>query len=235
MLTRTHLLAAGIATAIAAVAGIEAAETTPDSLVPVMLMWRMPQVNGASVEVVNDLGYRITLTAARVTSSSVELIPCEADASRVSAGDRPAQTAMVRIEDVLDMPAGALLDRISPRPTRYCEARYVVGRAPAASLRGTSRAGASVVLAGAYRQPATDKMVPFAIESGIGDGVVTPLQLAEQPFAATFDPGMRVVVTRDLARAFKGVDFATMSKDEIARRFLHSLLAATRVAVEPPV
>lgn len=246
-------LMSAAAMATIAVAGRERTTDQREHQVSVELAWQAPEIHAAALDFTNDLGYRIHVTMARVTTYSVELIPCDVELFRKlqqppqtssidviaranaahAPADRPTRTVVAITEDALAATSRTLLDRVSPPPYRYCEAHYLVGRDAPSKLREKNRPPRSVVIAGTYVAPDTTGVVPFQIETGIAHGIVVPLIAANgEAFAATLPAGAKVVVARNLAAAFDGIDFAAMQSPEAARQFLRSLMAETRVTVE---
>jgi hypothetical protein len=211
---------------------------------------------GDGWETANDLGYRIRVSRGWVTSYSVELVECPKDAMR-STAERIMATAWSIIEGtawaghlsgtpnpaaVHPMQVESLIDstvyevgRVMLAPQAYCQLHYLVARAgpDAVGLPTTfDMRDATLHLEGSYRAAGTTTETPFTLHSASAYGQL--FDHVAGGAALHFDSGQnaaRVVVRRDRARMFDGVDFAHMAERQQASQILKALVDHTQIEV----
>ena len=189
-------------------------------------------------KVVNDLGYEVEVSAGRLVTRSVELVPCHYQPAQppqawlwdllspasVYAGHgsllpNPAKTTRSYEEDLTALSDVEIEKREVSYP-EYCQAHYLIARPT-----GTGPTATSLELRGSYRKGG--KSEAFVIASKLAYG-----ELKDLDAAVDIVGGINVSIERSLARLFDGVDFDSM--DERARDLsvLRSMVSNTTVRAE---
>ena len=203
----------------------------------------------------NDLGHRVEVEAAWLTTWSTALVPCpeavgsrarslgwfagraltelglnptEAFAGHTGIGD-PSALDLPQLEDLIRLATVDAAPMEVP-PRRYCTLPVRVARppgAPAAVLPGgIDLSRTSLFVRGRWTVPG-GKPLPFIIQTARADGVLLPL-----PAPGVIDTGRqdaRVTVWRSVGTLFDGVDLPQMEPAEVERRAMRNLRDSVRL------
>lgn len=209
----------------------------------------------------NDMGYEIELSRLMINTYSVELIPCDEDLFRrlqqprqrpqqssggligtawAGHGDptRPTRTGVIRPEWPLSQDNPVFMDTLDPPDYAYCRAHYLIGRVPNDdATQGTypDLVGLSLVVEGSVAAPGETGSEPFSIQTSAAHGTLAEFKVQSLEDGIRITAGDRIVVKRRLDALFDGVDFSTMSEQELARTVLRNVVQSVTLDVHSSV
>lgn len=229
----------------------------PAATVRYRLTWRRERTSPApegGLVVTNDLGHRIHLTRAYLSSYRAQLVPGpQASMGRsllslVGLGTAwaghtgeqdPSVTPVGQVED-LTAQADVTWAEVAyvVETDRYCKAHYLVGRAEAGTpglpeTRGV--VGQSLVLEGTVQRPG-EAPAPLAFTTALASGrigLLVPDGATDETAAFTLDPhtqGVEIRIERDLAGLLDGLDFVAMSPEHLENEVVYRLAEAVHIA-----
>jgi len=211
--------------------------------------------DGSFWEITNNLGYRVRVNRAYVSSYSMELVECPRDATPVakletllcsmiegtavaghaSGTPNPAAIRALRVESLTD-PAWSEAGVVMLAPQAYCQLHYLVARASrdAQGLPAElDMVDTSLHIEGTYRAPGAPTEVPFTVHTAAAYGALFDHSI--NPSAPihvdTGSATTQVIVRRHLGRIFDGVDFAQMRPPVAANQILKSLVDHAEVEI----
>ena len=142
----------------------------------------------------------------------------------------------------LDQPVATEVGAVMLRPQAYCQAHYLIARASRAAQglpAAVDMVDASLYLEGTYQAPAAGNAVPFTVRTPVANGVQSDLfppdRYGDETAALRVDTGSEgavVVVRRNLATLFDGIDFATADERRIGRQVLTNLINTITIEIE---
>ncbi len=220
------------------------------SLVAYVLAWSWDDARreGDAWVFETDRGYTIGVTAAAIAIGRVELVPCEpaastlagavssllistAHAAHARVGDGSA-VASPGIESML-APGAHLYGRGFAGPSPYCGLHMLAVPIAAQADDGATLARESLALTGWWSAPGSEDRHSLDARINLQDGSLRPLQ-GWTRWPAALQPGrapVAVVITRRPARAFDGLDLASMSDLDLGFAVLGNLLQGASVEV----
>lgn len=184
-----------------------------------------------------DLGYRVDLHTAYVGMNSVQLIPCDTETTFGWSWLIPEAIAgHPGIAHSSGFGQGAL-ESISPGASLFlpdvvdakgtvCEAHILYAETPefAVDVR-KDLVGLSVLLEGVWYSD-WGTSADFRLVSSLAHGAILPL--STEPVDLT-EEGLQVHFIRTMEGLLDGMDFTTMSDENLSKKFLLNLVANTRV------
>jgi len=211
-------------------------------------------VEGSSFVTTNDRGYRIRIARGYLTSYSMELVECPQGEALSAASEflwsavegtayaghgagtpNPAAVRPMQIES-LTAPGLHEAGKALPPPQSYCQVHYLIARAAAEArdLPGDlDMVDASLHIEGSYTTPGSSTEVPFTLHTAIANGALLDHATGQAPIRVDTGRAVTTVtVRRHLARAFDGIDFATVPPKTLANLVLQSLVDHVEVEVE---
>ncbi len=205
---------------------------------------------GLAFDLVTDLGYEVAIDEAFLTTRGMTLLSCDggdALAAPLSAGlefeprsdgaqTDPTSVYHGYVED-LSAPAEAEFGVQSFDATTTCGVHFVLGQAPATALNMPNEPdmlSRSLWLTGRFRGPGADAWTDFSIDINHADGLITAWDEAEVTLSGAGSVA-RVVIVRDLSRAFDGLELDEATQMDLDIGVLHNLAVTARVRVEDPV
>jgi len=217
--------------------------------------WRWGDIERSddSWQVVNDLGYVVTLSRGYIVSYSMELVECtdgsdEGDTASTPldwlrprpafaghpSGTNPAAIYTSRVESLIALEASEA-GRLTVAPYRYCRLHYLIARGQEGTADLPDDAdmiGASVVVEGTYVH--TDALsagdvgaTPFSYRTAIANGLLVDIEPID-----VSNGDVSVYIERDVRGLFDGVDFAIMSDREIEFQLLRQLIDGSSVDID---
>jgi len=195
-----------------------------------------------------DRGYTVGITAAHAGLGRVEMVPCEpvatsmadavsslliatAHAAHSRVGDGSA-VASPLVESFLD-PEARLYGRGFAGPHAYCGVHMLAVPLAAEADDGFALTRQSLALTGFWSAPGSSERHALDASINLQDGSLRPL-LGWTAWPAALQPGrapVAVVITRHPARAFDGLDLATMSDIDLAFAVLGNLMQGAKAEV----
>lgn len=171
-----------------------------------------------------DRGYTVGLTAARIGSVSLELVPCEDPQGPLAPlQPRPAAAAHVGMSDdsrveapVLETVPGADMRAFGEGVAsgrRYCALHYLIAPVPG------DPSHASAAIRGWYTRPGSSTRVDFDAQVQVRGGALRAISGEAMPG----ERGATVVLRRHPARALDGAALELLSERELAYAFLRGL------------
>lgn len=207
-------------------------------------------IPGGGWQVINDLGFNVTVTHGYMVSFSAQLVPCPDDVldggtttgallrtlfgsgvAHASDGTEELDSSGVQAYvEGLKNPVATLRGPAQALGHTYCRVHYLIARGPEgiASLpTDVAMEGTSLYLTGTWR---------------LGQGDETSFEWRTASPTALFgelegtlnsaNTGAEVTITRSLGRLFDGVDFAVMTADEGEKQALLNLRKQALITLE---
>lgn len=198
---------------------------------------------GGGWETRSDLGYLVHVTAGRLVTRNIELVPCHsipgpapqasllptffgqpAWAGHSSLAPNESKISRSYDEDLADPRRMFLEARVVTDPD-YCRAHYLIARA-----RGTRPGELAVEVSGTWIHPREGNRVAFRIQSaaaygqllGLSDGTGTSMD------RRVIVGGLNVTVRRSLSTMFDGIDLSTPESAGIGMHLIRTLVSRTR-------
>lgn len=194
----------------------------------------------------SDLGYVVRVTAGRLVTRNIELIPCHAipvPSPRASllrsffaAPARAGHSSLVpneskistSYEEDLANPGTLFLESRVVTDPEYCQAHYLVARA-----KGSAPGELAVDVSGTWTRPGDGKRVDFRIQSPAAYGQL--LQLSSDTGARlerrVIVGGIDLTVRRRLSTIFNGIDFSAGEEAGHGMQLMRTLVAGTQFLV----
>lgn len=220
------------------------------SLVAYMLgwSWEGARREGDAWLFETDRGYTVGITAAHAGIGRIEMVPCEqntsslvdavssllistAHAAHARIGDGSAIASPV-VESLLD-PEARLYGRGFAGPHAYCGVHMLAVPLDAEADDGFALERQSLVMTGFWSAPGSAERHELHANINLQDGSLRPL-LGWTTWPTALQRGrapVAVVITRHPARAFDGLDLATMSEVDLGFAVLGNLLQGARAEV----
>jgi hypothetical protein len=217
---------------------------TPAAAQPVAAQPAMP-----GWETTSDLGYRVRVTRGWLTSYSMELVECPKSAAvavplrqaaeawslleapawagHLSGTPNPAAIRPMQVESLTETETRDV-GRVVLQPQAYCQVHYLAARAGPDAIglpKDFDMLDTTLHVEGSYRAPGAEGETPFTIHTASAYGQLFD-HLADGA-AVQFDSGRHdahVIVRRDRARLFDGVDFAKMAERQQGLQALKALV-----------
>jgi hypothetical protein len=156
-----------------------------------------------------------------------------------SGEDDPSAWVFAGVESLID-PAVVESEPIELASARYCQAHYLLAPISDAS-QGLAEAqaglslidpelslvGASVVILATWEPPGGGEATPFVLRSEQGYGKILELEITEA-LRELDDAEIEVVIRRELAGMFDGIDFASAEPDDASWQLLGNLAKQAR-------
>lgn len=185
----------------------------------------------------NDLGYEIVVQSGYLVSYSAELVACThwhfwwetALAPMIAYAGHGETESESRISspiiEALDNPENSEWAVVTVHEPSYCQAHYLVARGDSSTA---DMYGISLWIEGTYTfdgyAERGAEAVPFSLQTSLANGRMFEIQLGNEGI---------VTISRRLDTLFTGVDFATMSEEEMGRAALWSLMDGVIVVSSP--
>ena len=191
-------------------------------------------------QVTTDRGYTVEVTAGRLSTHTVTLVPCVAQASLLefpplfgSGVALAGHSGKVDISTWLNPPvedlaqlAVAAPHRVWFPPANYCEMHLLVARPPG-SVPGKP-SGATLEVEGTWRR-GEGETGPLVIHTTLANGVLRPLG----PLTVR-EGELTVNVSRDISRLFDGIQFGEDKAAQVERQVLVNLIDGISVTGSDP-
>ena len=184
-----------------------------------------------------DLGYRVDLHAAYVGMNSLQLIPCDAETTfgwswlipEAIAGHPGVAHSSGFVQGALETispGASRVLPDVVDAQGAVCEAHILYAETPEFAIDVQKElVGVSFLLEGVWYSD-WGTSADFRLVSSLAHGGILPLSMGPIDLA---EKGLQVRVIRELEGLLDGMDFTTMSDENLSKKFLLNLVANTRV------
>lgn len=204
-----------------------------------------------------DLGYEVVVERGYVVSASVQLTECEQHAgvmgrfweslgliprARAGHGGRRNPAAITQgvtesLVSLTDREAGSA----HALSASYCGVHYLVAPGDAATRflpENPQMVDRTLYVEGRWRAPGSSEWVAFVVDTSLNWGILTKLYPpglyqyeGEERVVDTSKGGALVVVRRNAAWLFDGIDFQGLTEKQLSTRLLNAFFEATEIAV----
>jgi len=197
---------------------------------------------GGGWTVTADTGTVVTVDTGYLVNYQASLVPCVdlrpsldeqiGSTSQYAHGDVPDPSATpTPLLEKLANPGATELADITMVADRYCGAHYLIARGNLDTVplpADVLMIGRTLYLSGSYQQPGEEHATPFVVDTDLAHARLDTLDALDVMGEGNH---AEVVIRRDLARMFDGVEFDTGGEQERALQILANITGHARLVV----